>query len=244
MWDSDGHLSEVPENEVLTTPLASGSDTEEISDYSQYNDADEVTSQPPYAVAARLAQWSMMASLQRPLTRCGSRCTLPLALIIDCRRCSSAVAVCRGLVDGKARCKILTVRKRVRQVLLSPAESELGSVISERLGSPGRRLRPHLRRDNSIGLQSVLSMAADEVHKCALGFKHMCAKRLPRDVVLHTSKFCAPHDAQKHTHAAVVSASSMLLRRQGLVVLTLPQGARLGFEEHRMTGLMHAGSAL
>lgn len=44
LWDSDGgHLSEVPENEVLTTPLPSGSsDTEEISDYSQYNDADEV----------------------------------------------------------------------------------------------------------------------------------------------------------------------------------------------------------
>ena len=45
LWDSNGaHLSEVPENEVLTTPLASGSstETEEISDYSQYNDADEV----------------------------------------------------------------------------------------------------------------------------------------------------------------------------------------------------------
>ena len=46
LWDSDGgHLSEVPENEVLTTPLASGSSSdidEEISDYSQYNDADEV----------------------------------------------------------------------------------------------------------------------------------------------------------------------------------------------------------
>ncbi len=42
LWDSDGHLTEVPENDVLTTPLASGSETEEVSDYSQYNDADEV----------------------------------------------------------------------------------------------------------------------------------------------------------------------------------------------------------
>jgi hypothetical protein len=51
------------------------------------------------------------------------------------------------------------------QVLLSPTDSDLGSVLSERL-SPGRRPR-QLRRDNSVGLQSVLSMAADEVTKYA-----------------------------------------------------------------------------
>ena len=52
---------------------------------------------------------------------------------------------------------------------MSPADSDLGSVISDRLSSPGRRPRSKLlRRDSSIGLQSVLSIAADEVHKCAL----------------------------------------------------------------------------
>ena len=57
----------------------------------------------------------------------------------------------------------------VEQSLVSPADSDLGSVISDRLLSPGRRLRPKLlRRDSSIGLQSVLSIAADEVHKCAV----------------------------------------------------------------------------